>query len=59
VRAGFEEPTKSMFLQALAAAYAETKDPGIRAMFRMRPTSVVGRKAKLVPNIGNSGLEES
>lgn len=45
MRAGFEEPTKSMFLQALAAAYAETKDPGIRAMFRMRPTSVVGRKA--------------
>jgi len=44
VKIGFEEPTKSMFLQALMAAYAETRDEEIRAMFRMCPTSAIGQK---------------
>ncbi len=44
VQFGFEEPTKSAFMQALAAAYAETKDTQIRAMFKLCPSSVVGKK---------------
>ncbi|KAK0629351.1 S-adenosyl-L-methionine-dependent methyltransferase [Bombardia bombarda] len=44
VRFGFEEPTKSMFLDALSAAYAETRDDSIRAMFKLCPSSVIGKK---------------
>lgn len=44
VKIGFEEPTRSMFLEALMAAYAETKDKEVRAMFRMKPTTSIGKK---------------
>ncbi|KAK3395165.1 hypothetical protein B0H63DRAFT_462758 [Podospora didyma] len=44
VRFGFEEPTKSQFMAALDAAYAETRDKSIAALFRTYPSSVIGKK---------------
>jgi SAM-dependent methyltransferase len=44
VKIGFEEPTRSTMTQMLLAAHKETKGHKIRAMFRMCPSSVVGRK---------------
>lgn len=44
VRFGFEEPTRSVLSEALMAAYAETRDESIRAMFKTSPSSVIGKK---------------
>ena len=44
VRFGYEEPTKSLFLEALAGAYEETRDKSISAMFKMCVSSVLGKK---------------
>ncbi|KAK3326662.1 hypothetical protein B0H66DRAFT_551472 [Apodospora peruviana] len=46
VRFGFDEPTKSAFLDALMVAYAETRDKSITAMFKTCSMSVVGKKPK-------------
>ena len=52
VKIGFEEPTRSMMMQMLLLAYSEAKHPEIRALFRMCPSSVIGKK----PAINNSSL---
>lgn len=44
VRFGYEEPTKSLFLDALAGAFCEYKDPSIQAMFKTAASSVIGKK---------------
>ncbi|KAK4445612.1 hypothetical protein QBC34DRAFT_441631 [Podospora aff. communis PSN243] len=44
VRFGYEEPTKSLFLEALGGAFNETRDASIRAMFKTATSSVVGKK---------------
>ena len=44
VKIGFEEPTRSMMMKMLLSAYSEAKNPEIRAMFRMCPSSVISKK---------------
>ncbi|KAK5659856.1 hypothetical protein OQA88_13319 [Cercophora sp. LCS_1] len=44
VKVGFEEPTRSMMMKMILSAHAETKSLDIRAMFRMCPSSVMGKK---------------
>jgi len=44
VRFGYEEPTKSLFLDALAGAFGETRDPSISAMFKTATSSSIGKK---------------
>ncbi|KAK1833724.1 S-adenosyl-L-methionine-dependent methyltransferase [Podospora conica] len=48
VKIGFEDPTQSMMLRMLMAAHGETKSAGIRAMLRMCPSSVTGKKMSAV-----------
>ncbi|KAK3342012.1 hypothetical protein B0T25DRAFT_357112 [Lasiosphaeria hispida] len=47
IQCGFEEPTRSALMEALAGAYAETRDKAIGAMFKTCPSSNIGQK----PNI--------
>jgi len=44
VKIGFKEPIRFMMMKMLLLVYSKAKNPEIKAMFRICPSSVISKK---------------